>query len=197
MVRQPGDGAPYVCGTVATHQTRRLVTRLVGRISRSDWPLRLWDFDRHYRYIGGQGAGGLGYGAPAAAGAALAKPASRPPFDQYSEWPRPHVRTRDSFYPGPAQDPVADRHGNNRSYQAEVAGLRLQASLMNRDLDRAQTCKALDDPPIDFAGLARSMGLHAEGPISDLAQLRAALLRGLERVKAGEPETIDVLTQPR
>jgi len=37
-----------------------------------NWPERLWNMDKHYRYIGGQGAGGMGYGAPAAVGAALA-----------------------------------------------------------------------------------------------------------------------------
>jgi acetolactate synthase-1/2/3 large subunit len=32
----------------------------------SQWPRRLWNFDKHYQYIGGQGAAGMGYGAPAA-----------------------------------------------------------------------------------------------------------------------------------
>src|SRR5215469_9608367 len=36
------------------------------------WPLRLWDFDKPYHFIGGHGAYGIGYGAPAAVGAALA-----------------------------------------------------------------------------------------------------------------------------
>ena len=38
----------------------------------SRWPLRLWNFDKHYQYIGGSGGAGVGYGAPAAVGAALA-----------------------------------------------------------------------------------------------------------------------------
>ena len=38
----------------------------------SRWPLRLWDFDKHYQYIGTEGGFGVGYGAPAAVGAALA-----------------------------------------------------------------------------------------------------------------------------
>jgi acetolactate synthase I/II/III large subunit len=163
----------------------------------SDWPLRLWNFDRHYRYIGGQGAGGLGYGAPAAAGAALAnQPHGRLSINIQSDG--------DLMY-GPAilstlarlRIPLLTVMHNNRSYQAEVAGLRLQASLMNRDPDRAETGTALDDPAIDFAALARSMGIYAEGPLSDPAQLHSALLRGLERVKAGEPVLIDVLTQLR
>jgi O-6-methylguanine DNA methyltransferase len=38
----------------------------------SFWPTRMWDFNKHHHYIGGQGAYGIGYGAPAAVGAALA-----------------------------------------------------------------------------------------------------------------------------
>src|SRR5262249_61573870 len=41
----------------------------------SGWPGRLWNFDKHYQYIGGQGGGAVGYGAPAAGGA----PRPRPP----------------------------------------------------------------------------------------------------------------------
>src|SRR4029079_8730177 len=37
-----------------------------------DWPLQLWDFTKHYQYIGGAGAEGSGYTAPAAGGAAFA-----------------------------------------------------------------------------------------------------------------------------
>ena len=37
-----------------------------------NWPLRLWDVTKHYQYIGWSGAYGIGYGAPAAVGAALA-----------------------------------------------------------------------------------------------------------------------------
>ncbi len=38
----------------------------------SNWPLRLWNVDKHYQYIGGKGGAGIGYGAPATLGAALA-----------------------------------------------------------------------------------------------------------------------------
>jgi acetolactate synthase I/II/III large subunit len=40
--------------------------------SLSNWPLRLWNFEKHYQFIGGSGGGGSGYNAPAATGAALA-----------------------------------------------------------------------------------------------------------------------------
>ena len=38
----------------------------------SYWPQRLWNADRHHQYIGGWGAYGVGYLAPAGLGAALA-----------------------------------------------------------------------------------------------------------------------------
>src|SRR6516165_1693674 len=38
----------------------------------SGWPGRLWNFEKPYQYIGGQGGGGIGYNAPASVGAALA-----------------------------------------------------------------------------------------------------------------------------
>src|SRR5262249_15344233 len=40
--------------------------------SQSNWPARLWNFDKYYQFIGGSGGAGVGYGAPAAVGAALA-----------------------------------------------------------------------------------------------------------------------------
>ena len=38
----------------------------------SGWPLRLWDFTKHYQHLGVSGGSGIGYGSPAAIGAALA-----------------------------------------------------------------------------------------------------------------------------
>src|SRR6185312_7065967 len=38
----------------------------------SNWPARLWNFEKHHNFIGGHGGYGVGYGAPAATGAALA-----------------------------------------------------------------------------------------------------------------------------
>src|SRR5207245_11302059 len=36
------------------------------------WRLKLCNFDKHYQFIGGLGGYGIGYGAPAAVGAAIA-----------------------------------------------------------------------------------------------------------------------------
>jgi hypothetical protein len=39
--------------------------------------------------------------------------------------------------------------------------------------------------------------MYGEGPIGDPKDLGAAIRRGIERVKKGEPALLDVLTQPR
>src|SRR5262249_4926392 len=37
-----------------------------------NWPHRLWPMEKHYQWLGGSGGYGVGYGAPASVGAALA-----------------------------------------------------------------------------------------------------------------------------
>src|SRR5204863_2708504 len=45
---------------------------LVSGGSVSNWPDRLWNFDKPYQYTGSSGGGGVGYAAPSSVGAALA-----------------------------------------------------------------------------------------------------------------------------
>jgi len=50
---------------------------------------------------------------------------------------------------------------------------------------------------MDFAKLAQSMGVYAEGPIDNPKDLAPALKRAIAVVKRGEPALLDVVTQPR
>ena len=65
--------------------TARLCAELWAQIKHEDWslvssyysdgggwPRRLWDFNKPYHWLGDAGGGGIGYGAPASVGAALA-----------------------------------------------------------------------------------------------------------------------------
>ena len=163
----------------------------------SNWPNRLWKFDKHYQYIGGQGAGGMGYGAPAAVGAALAN--------------RKHGRLSISiqtdgdlnYAPGVLwtaahhRIPLLTIMHNNRGYHQEVMFVEEQAALHNRGADRSSIGTKLWDPNIDYAKMAQAYGMHGEGPITDPNDLVPALKRGIEIVKKGEPAMIDVVTQPR
>ena len=161
------------------------------------WPGRLWDMQRSYHAIGAQGGGGIGYSLPASVGAALAN--------------REHGRITINingdgdlnYAPGALWTAVHHRiplltivH-NNRGYHQEVMYLQQQCAARNRGVDRAAIGTTITDPNIDYAQMARAYGMHAEGPIEHPADLGPALRRGVERVKAGEPALIDVVSQPR
>ncbi len=163
----------------------------------SNWPLRLWAFDKHHQFIGGPGGYGVGYGAPAAVGAALAN--------------RKHGRLSiniqcdgDLMY-APGVLWTAAHHGipllsimhNNRAYHQEVMHVQRMGNRHNRGVDRASLGTTLDHPNIDFAKLAQGMGLHAEGPISDPKELGPAIARAIAEVEHGAPALVDVVTQPR
>jgi acetolactate synthase I/II/III large subunit len=163
----------------------------------SRWPLKLWSFDKYHQYIGGSGGYGIGYGAPAAVGAALAN--------------RKHGRLSvniqsdgDLMY-GPGVLWTAAHHRiplltimhNNRAYHQEVMQVQIMANRHSRGVDRAKIGTTIDEPGIDYAKLAQGLGLYAEGPISDPKELGPAIHRALEVVKRGEPALIDVHTQPR
>jgi thiamine pyrophosphate-dependent acetolactate synthase large subunit-like protein len=163
----------------------------------SSWPNRLWDFDKHYHYIGGQGAYGIGYGAPAAVGAALAnKKHGRLSVNIQCDgdinyapgvlWTAAHHRI-----------PLLSIMHNNRAYHQEMMYLQDMANRAQRRPDRAQIGTALTDPNINYAMLAKAYGMYSAGPIENPNDLRPAIQSAIEVVKRGEPALIDVVTQPR
>jgi len=163
----------------------------------SNWPLRLWDFDKPYRHIGGAGGAGMGYGAPAAVGAALAnKKHGRLTVNIQTDgdlmyapgvlWTAAHHRI-----------PLLTIMHNNRAYHQEMMEVQIAANQHNRGIDRARIGTSIDDPNIDYAKLAQSMGMMGIGPIHKPEDLAPAIRRGIETVKRGEPVLIDVVTQPR
>ena len=163
----------------------------------SGWPGRLWNFDKHYQYIGGQGGGGIGYNAPASVGAALAnKKHGRLSINIQTDgdmnyapgilWTAAHHKI-----------PLLTIMHNNRGYHAEVMILQNRASERNRGQDRTTIGTKLWEPNINYAKMAETYGMYGEGPITEPMQLAAAFKRGIERIKRGEPALIDVVTQPR
>jgi thiamine pyrophosphate-dependent acetolactate synthase large subunit-like protein len=153
--------------------------------------------DRRHQYIGEQGAAGIGYGAPASVGAALAN--------------KKHGRLSVSiqcdgdlnFAPGVLwtavhhQIPLLFVMHNNRAYHAEVMFVQRSCNRHRRGENRAHIGTAITDPNISYSAMAGAYGMYAEGPIHNPADLGPAIRRGLERVRNGEPALIDVLTQPR
>ena len=171
---------------------------LVSRdIRLSNWPHRLWNFDKHYQYIGDSGGAGQGYGMGAAIGAALA----------HREHGRLVVNVQgdgDLMYtPGAIWSavhhkiPLLTIMHNNKGYHQEVMHVQRIGNWRNRGVDRANIGTKIENPDVDFVTLAKSMGMAGIGPISDPAALGPALKRAVAMVKAGEPVLVDVLTQPR
>ncbi len=163
----------------------------------SNWPLRLWDFDKPYRHIGGSGGAGMGYGAPAAVGAALAN-------KKYGRL-TVNIQTDGDLMYAPGVLWTAAHHRiplltimhNNRAYHQELMEVQIAANQHNRGIDRAHIGTTIDDPNINYAKLAESMGMMGIGPIEQPGDLAGAIRRGIETVKRGEPVLIDVVTQPR
>ena len=163
----------------------------------SNWPSRLWDFDKHYQYIGGQGAYGIGYGAPAAVGAALAN--------------RKHGRLSVNiqcdgdlnYAPGVLwtaahhKIPLLTVMHNNRAYHQEMMYLQDMANRAQRRADNAAIGTAISDPHINYATMAKAYGVYSAGPIENPNDLGPAIRAAIEVVKRGEPALIDVVTQPR
>ncbi len=157
----------------------------------------MWNFDKHYQYIGAAGGYGVGYGAPAAVGAALAN-------RKYGRLSVNIQNDGDLMYAPGVLWTAAHHHiplltvmHNNRAYHQEVMQVQIMADRHNRGIDRAGIGTTMTEPNIEFAKLAQSMGVYGEGPISDPKDLGPAIKRALEVVNRGEPAVVDVLTQPR
>jgi acetolactate synthase-1/2/3 large subunit len=189
--------------------TARLSAELWAQIENEDWslvgattfvnkwPQRLWNFDKHYQYIGNAGGYGIGYNAPAATGAALAN--------------RKHGRITvniqcdgDLMYaPGILwtaahhKIPLLHIMHNNRAYHQEVMQVQIMANRHSRGIQNCGTGTTITGPDISYAKLAESMGMYGDGPISDPKELGPAIRRALDVVKRGEPALLDVVTQPR
>ena len=71
------------------------------------------------------------------------------------------------------------------------------ANWRQRGIENAHIGTTIGDPNINYAKLADALGHVGIGPITDPKDLAAAIKRGVDAVKRGEPVLIDVVTQPR
>ena len=182
----------------------RLQAELYDVIKNKDWSLvgggasRLWNVDKVYRTAGGGGAAGVGYGAPGSVGGALAN--------------RKHGRLSvaiqtdgDLMYaPGALwtaahhRIPLLSVMHNNRAYHQEVMHVQRMANRHQRGIENAGIGTTITDPNIDYATIARGLGVHGEGPITEAKDLGPAIRRALDAVeRTGGPALVDVVTQPR
>jgi acetolactate synthase-1/2/3 large subunit len=160
----------------------------------SNWPQKLWDMDKYYNYTGESGGNGIGFGAAAACGVALAN--------------KKHGRLTCTIQPdgdlmmGPGILWTAAHHKipilyvmhNNRAWHQEYMGYQRIANRRMRGIDTAHVGTTIREPFIDYATVAKGMGVYAEGPIDNPVDLGPALKRAIAVVKRGEPALLDILT---
>lgn len=168
---------------------------LVGQGFHSPWQKWLWDADKVYRFNGYSGGWGLGYNLPGSLGGALANKAhgrlsvafqgdGDAMYCPSTLWTAAHHRI-----------PILYVMHNNRCYHQEIMHIQKVAARRNRSI-RAESVdpgNVITDPNIDFAGLARSMGVYGEGPIENPADIAAALQRAIAVVKQGMPALVDII----
>ena len=170
---------------------------LVGTSIRLTWPHRLWDFKKPHQWNGFSGGAGVGYNLPASLGAALAnKEQGRFTlafggdgdfmFNPGTLWTAAHHKI-----------PMLYILQNNRAYHQEYMYLVAMAARHGRDVGNAAIGTTITDPNIDYATIARAMGVFGEGPITDPKDLAPALARAIAVVKGGETAVVDVVTDPR
>jgi thiamine pyrophosphate-dependent acetolactate synthase large subunit-like protein len=156
-----------------------------------------WNSDRYYQRTRSVSANGVGFRAPSAVGAALAhKKHGR--FFVYAQsdgdlmfapgvlWTAAHHRI-----------PMLAVMHNNRAYHQEVMHIQRMADRHERGIDRAGIGTKLEDPDINFAMIAKGMGLYSAGPITNPNDLAPAIKEAMAEVKKGNPALLDIVTQPR
>jgi acetolactate synthase I/II/III large subunit len=167
----------------------------------SQWPLRLWPMEKHYHWLGGSGGYGVGYGAPASVGAALANR----DLGRFSV----SIQADGDLMYAPGVLWTATHHKipllavmhNNRGYHQEVMHVQRLSNFRNRVAslggDMGPIGTSIENPDIEYHKLAESMGWWAKGPIKDPAQLGPAIKEAVAVVKSGQPALVNVWTQPR
>ncbi|HEY1238976.1 MAG TPA: thiamine pyrophosphate-binding protein [Bryobacteraceae bacterium] len=195
------DASPVTTARMAAELWNQIKTEDWSLVSDTTfvswWPQRLWEFNKHYQFIGGHGAYGIGYGAPAAVGAALAnKKYGRISVNIQCDgdlnyvpgvlWTAAHHRI-----------PLLSIMHNNRAYHQEHMFLQDMAARAGRGIENASIGVTLEDPHINYATMAKAYGMYSSGPIDNPNDLGPAIKAALEVVKKGEPALIDLVTQPR
>jgi acetolactate synthase-1/2/3 large subunit len=154
----------------------------------------------HFRhpldYVGTDGGGGVGSGLGNAVGSALAlKDSGRLPIAFIGDgdflmgntaiWTAAHYKI-----------PMLVIVGNNRSFFNDELHQERVAIERGRPTENRWIGQRIDDPDIDLAAMARAQGVEGIGPVKDPAQIKDAIKKGLDIVKAGGICVIDMRVKP-
>lgn len=198
--------AQAVSGDVPIHPAR-LASDVWEAIKDEDWVLvngslggwarRLWEWTRPYQYLGESGGAGVGYGIGAALGGALAyRNTDRLCVDLQNDGDLLYC-TSALWTAARHRLPVLIVMNNNRTYYNSQEHQEKIAQFRGRDPVQGSIGTTLTDPPVNFARLAESFGVHAEGPIERPDEIEPAIRRAVRVVKERRTAAlVDVATQP-
>jgi thiamine pyrophosphate-dependent acetolactate synthase large subunit-like protein len=86
---------------------------------------------------------------------------------------------------------------SNRSYFNDEDHQDRIAQVRGRPPQNKWVAMRMEDPEVDFAAIARTFGIHGEGPIREAAEIGPAVRRAIEVVKSGGFAVVDVWTEKR
>jgi acetolactate synthase I/II/III large subunit len=149
------------------------------------------------QHLGGLGAGAVGARPGVALGSALALKRTRK---------LPVAMMGDGEFFGSIQTLWTAAHyqvpalwvvNNNRLYYNDVGHQDRIAKFRDRPPENKWIGLAIDEPAPDYSGIARTFGLHGEGPIKSASELGPALKRAVAAVREGRMAVVDVWTEGR
>jgi thiamine pyrophosphate-dependent acetolactate synthase large subunit-like protein len=156
------------------------------------WPAGIWHFTRPGSWLGYDGGAGLGSGPGMAVGAALAlRDRGALPVAILGDgdllmapsalWTAAHHRL-----------PLLLIVANNQTYLNDEAHQSRVARTRGRPLENHAVGLRMDQPAVNFAALATSLGVEGFGPVERAEDLARALANALNRVDEGRPVLVDV-----
>ena len=160
------------------------------------WPSRLWTWDKPGLFLGGYGGGGLGYGPAASVGASI-------PYRGTDKICVNLQRDGELLYTSSSLwtaancgVPLLTVMTNNRTYYNDEEHQEKIAIHRGRPPENKVVGMRMEKPPVDFANLARSLGVAGEGPVTEPDQIRPAVERAIKIIKEEKrPALVDVYIQ--
>ncbi|CAA0128096.1 Benzoylformate decarboxylase [Mycolicibacterium vanbaalenii] len=169
--------------------------RVLANGSLHNWVHRLWSIDHVGAYLGSSGGAGLGYGLGASIGAALAHRGSgRLVVDIQSDGDA--LMTPGALWTAARHRvPLLIVMENNRMWGNSFVHAQKMARARGRSNPRPEVGTVIDDPAVDFAGLARAQGVSATWTVAEAAGLDGALAAAVDHVLSRRaPALVDVVT---
>jgi thiamine pyrophosphate-dependent acetolactate synthase large subunit-like protein len=86
---------------------------------------------------------------------------------------------------------------NNQSYYNDEEHQERVARTRGRPPENRWVGQRMAEPAVDFASLARSLGVEGFGPVAQPDQVAAAMSGAVAAVREGRPALVDVRVAPR